>query len=213
MRTEDLIQALSRDVEPTAPMHALWRLWMLAVAGFVVAGLLTAFLLGVRPDYVEGLVAPDTAMKFAFTAGVAIATWPALIRVARAGELGGWRRDILGLPFAAIALAATIQLGFARYANWSDLFFDQSWSLCLPMVTLLSLPIYLAVGLVLRRMAPVDLSQAGFVAGLFAGGLGALAYTLHCQADDMPYVAVFYSLAILVAAALGGLAGPRILRW
>ena len=48
---------------------------------------------------------------------------------------------------------------------------------------------------------------------LTAGGFGALVYCLHCPEVGAPFVALWYSLGIVLPSAVGALVGPRLLRW
>jgi len=54
---------------------------------------------------------------------------------------------------------------------------------------------------------------AGLAAGLFAGALGAAAYAPACKNDGGLFVAIWYSAAILIVAALGAAIGRRALAW
>jgi hypothetical protein len=71
----------------------------------------------------------------------------------------------------------------------------------------------LASFLALRTFAPTRPAWAGAVAGLVAGALGAFAYAFHCPEMAPPFLAVWYSLGMLIPAAAGALLGPRLLRW
>ena len=55
--------------------------------------------------------------------------------------------------------------------------------------------------------------QAGAAAGFLAGAIGAALYATHCPDDSPLFVAAWYSLAIGFVAALGAVAGSRLLRW
>lgn len=57
------------------------------------------------------------------------------------------------------------------------------------------------------RMAPTHLRQAGTLAGLVAGGLSAVGYALHCTADSLPFVAIWYSGTVLLHTFAGAIAG------
>jgi hypothetical protein len=57
------------------------------------------------------------------------------------------------------------------------------------------------------------LRAAGAVAGLAAGAFAATVYCLHCQEVSALFVLTWYSLGILLAASVGALLGPRLLRW
>jgi hypothetical protein len=69
-----------------------------------------------------------------------------------------------------------------------------------------------ALMIFLRRMAPTSLSQAGAVAGLAAGGLGAWVYSFHCTEWGVPFLAVWYSLGVVAVMLVGALAGRIALR-
>ena len=53
----------------------------------------------------------------------------------------------------------------------------------------------------------------GFAAGIFAGAIGALGYSLACPEASMAFVAVWYTLGIALTGAAGALVGPWALRW
>jgi len=57
------------------------------------------------------------------------------------------------------------------------------------------------------------LRLTGAAAGLAAGASAATLYGLHCPEVSALFVLIWYSLGMLVAAAIGALAGPRVLRW
>ena len=65
----------------------------------------------------------------------------------------------------------------------------------------------------LRGLAPTRPGLTGALAGLAAGGAGAAAYALHCPEPTAPFLAVWYTLGVAGAGALGWIAGPRALRW
>jgi hypothetical protein len=54
---------------------------------------------------------------------------------------------------------------------------------------------------------------AGAAAGLVAGASAATVYGFHCPETAAPFILVWYSLGIALAAGLGALAGPWVLRW
>jgi hypothetical protein len=84
---------------------------------------------------------------------------------------------------------------------------------CLLSIPLLALPILGALLLALRHGAVLAPIRAGAVAGLAAGGLATAVYALHCIEDSPLFYATWYSLGILIVAALGALLGSRLLRW
>ena len=85
--------------------------------------------------------------------------------------------------------------------------------MCIVAVPLLALPTMLAGAAAMRRLAPTRLDEAGMLLGLASGGAAALAFTFYCQDDAVPFIAVWYAVALGVSAMLGRLVGPRLLRW
>ena len=65
----------------------------------------------------------------------------------------------------------------------------------------------------MRGLAPTRLLLAGLVAGGCAGGLGAAVYAFACTETSAPFLAIWYTLGMALAAGLGAVAGSRLLRW
>ena len=78
---------------------------------------------------------------------------------------------------------------------------------------MLSLPLLIGAFWVLRGLAPTRLTLAGTAAGLAAGALGSLVYSFHCTESAMPFVAIWYTLGVLVPGLIGAIAGRFVLRW
>jgi hypothetical protein len=66
---------------------------------------------------------------------------------------------------------------------------------------------------VMRRLAPTNLPAAGLTAGLLAGSAAAWIYAFHCDENGMPFLALWYTTGILIAAIGGAIAGRWALRW
>ena len=84
---------------------------------------------------------------------------------------------------------------------------------CAICVPLLSIAPMIGLFYALSRAAPANARLAGFVAGLCAGGIGAAAYAAHCTDDSPLFVAVWYSMGVVLMGAVGALLGSRYLRW
>jgi hypothetical protein len=93
------------------------------------------------------------------------------------------------------------------------LLLGSSWSACPWRIVVLSLPSFALLLRAVKGFAPIRLRLAGAGAGLLAGAIGALVYLLHCPELAAPFLLVWYTLGMLLPAALGALAGPRVLRW
>ena len=77
----------------------------------------------------------------------------------------------------------------------------------------LSLPLLAAALIGLRHGAPNRPALAGALAGMLSAGLAATLYAAQCT-DDLPlFVATWYTIATAMVAAIGALAGSRMLRF
>ena len=88
-----------------------------------------------------------------------------------------------------------------------------SWHVCSQNIVIRGAPILGLTLFVMRSLAPTKLMAAGAAAGLFAGGLAATIYGLHCPEHALTFVAVWYSLGMALLTAAGALLGPWVLRW
>ena len=79
--------------------------------------------------------------------------------------------------------------------------------------TMTALPTLLATFWALRQLAPTRLTLAGAGAGLFAGGVGAFVYCFHCTESTAPFIAIWYTLGVVLTMAVGAVLGRYLLRW
>lgn len=84
---------------------------------------------------------------------------------------------------------------------------------CVVSISLLSLPLLIAMCVALQGLGPTRLRSAGMAAGGLAGAAAALVYAVHCTEMTLPFLAVWYVLGMFAPAAIGFVAGPRFLRW
>jgi hypothetical protein len=101
----------------------------------------------------------------------------------------------------------------AEAAERTELLRGISWTVCSANIALLSLPVFVALVWLMKGLAPTRLRLSGAAAGIAAGGVGALVYTVHCPELAAPFLALWYVLGMLLPAALGAWVGPRLLRW
>ena len=209
--TDDLIARLSNDLKPVRPM-AMQRLLLGALlVSAVLAALAMLLLLGMRPDMAT---APSTMTfwtKFAYTLSLAVLGLAATLVLARPEGRTRWPwlagLGLLGL----LVVGAVIQL--ARADDMMPLVMGSSILRALVYTVLLGLPVLLAAILALRRMAPASPALAGFAAGIMAGGTGAWIYSFACDETGMMFLALWYTLGILIVGAAGALLGRLLLRW
>ena len=155
-------------------------------------------------------------MKLIFALGVIGTGVPLLVRSARPGleNATNWAQ-VLSPFFAAIA-AALAMLFIGSPQAWRGMLFGASTissTRCL-LCTLFFAAIPLAALIwALRKGAPTRLRLCGAIAGIVAGGIGAAAYAFSCTSDTIPFIAIWYGLAIALCAVIGAQLGPRFLRW
>lgn len=213
MRTDDLIAMLSTNVE-AVDRRQVWRTLAIAIAiGGLVALAAGLIVLGGRTGAADHVTLGFLVIKLLFAMTVtALAFWY-LIRSARPNGLRRGSAALVLLPFAGIVGLAAISLAYAPAVHWQMMFMGDEWLECL-----LSIPIIAVVPLALviwavRQAAPTELRRAGALAGLVAGGVSAAGYALHCTADSLPFIAVWYSGTIMLCTFAGAALGPRLLRW
>ena len=212
MRTEDLIEALAADGAPIRPPPR--RLAAVAGAGALVALVLVLVWLRPRHDLMSAMQGGMFWMKALYTAALGLAGYLAIERLSR--PAGGGRR---GWLLGGAALVVFVAAGVVQAMRSPDIqaalhmLRGHSWHSCSVNILILGLPM-LALGLVaVRGMAPTRPVAAGFATGLFAGGVAATVYGLHCAENTFTFVALWYSLGVLLLAALGALLGRWVLRW
>lgn len=210
MKTDDLIATLVADRHP-APNLTRATLRALAASLILSLGLLVVFW-GIRPD-LGATLAPFVALKTLLPLGLGLLALALGLRRARpAVEEGGLPSALLAAPALAL-VAVGLTLISTDSANWQMDALGKSLVKCLTSIPLLAALPLAGLMLALRQGASLHPRATGFAAGLAAGGFGAMLYSLHCTEDSPLFYSVWYSLAILGTAGLGGLIGPRVLRW
>lgn len=213
MNTEDLIQSLARDV-PAVPRRALGRRIALGMtAGGTISLLLVAAMLGVRPDLGSAVQGFAFWMKALYTASLGIGAIGLTVSLARPDSVGPRWAWLLVVPILLLAGIGIAELANTAPADWLAMWLGNSWRSCPWLLLLLSVPIFLGLLWSFRRLAPTRLRTAGAAAGLAAGAWSATLYCLHCPEVSAIFVLTWYSLGIGLAAAIGALLGPRLLRW
>jgi len=213
MKTDDLITLLAAGEGPV-DRHALARrLAQALLAGLLAAVLMTVALYGVRSDLADVARTPLFWAKLALPGSLALLALWLTQRLARPGVKGGLAWGLLGLPLLLVWVGAAISLSGAPVEARAELIFGRTWRTCALNISLLSVPVFIAVVWAVRGLAPTRLRQAGGAAGLLAGSTATLAYCLHCPEMQVPFWGTWYLLGMLVPTLVGALAGPRLLRW
>ena len=211
--TDDLIDRLSAELQPTPKRAIPRRLSMALIPGTIVSAIAMLLWLGLRPDLAEAVFGMMYWWKFLYTAIFAGLAFWAATRLARPG--GSMRRPMIAL-FGLIAFSGA--MGIAQLIIMPPtmayvLVMGGSALVCPFYIAALSIPIYAAIVLVMRRLAPTNLPGAGLAAGLLAGGAAAWVYAFHCTENGMPFLAIWYTTGILISAIGGAIVGRWALRW
>ena len=212
MRTEDLVTTLAADVSPVPRRAVTWRLLAGIFTGLAVSVGLMLAALGVRPDLDTAMLGFTFWLKWAYTASLAVVAIYATAKLARPEPRSYRALWFAGIPVLVLALVAAIELTQAPATHWLSMWLGRSWRECPWLVLLLCVPIFLGLMWSFRRLAPTQLRAAGAAAGLAAGACAATVYCLHCPEVSAIFVLTWYTLGMALAASLGALVGPRLLR-
>jgi hypothetical protein len=212
MDTEALIEQLARGTR-AVPRNAVQRRLALGVgAGALASALLLLGGLGLRPDLQAAIAGTEIWAKAAYTSGLGLAGLILTVQLARPDSERLRFPWLLAIPVMLAAMLSATELAGADPLGRADLLLAPKWT-CVPLILMLSAPIFAGLATALRRLAPTRLGAAGGAAGLAAGGLAASIYCLYCQQVSPTYVLTRYTLAVALAAAAGAALGPRLLRW
>ena len=212
MRTDDLIAQLSSGLEPVKRGHCARVLMAAAVLGLVGSTVVMLGMIGLRHDIASAMMSFGMWTKLVYTFAVALLGFWLVERMGRPGAEMTRPLLLLALPLLGILLLSAMQMS-APGADMPKLVLGHSSRVCAFLVTMTALPTLAATFWALRQLAPTRLTLAGAGAGLFAGAAGAFVYSFHCTEGAAPFIAIWYSLGIVLTTLIGALLGPRLLRW
>lgn len=213
MKTGDLVSFLATG-EIAIDRHAAARRYGLAIgAGMVAATLLMLGMLGVRHDLAEAILLPMFWIKTAYVASLAVVSLLVVLRLSQPGRRLDWLPLVLVAPVLLMCILAVSVLADVPPPMRLALLLGTSWSKCLLLIAMLSIPMFIATLWAMQGLGPTRLRLAGAAAGLLSGAIGALVYSLHCPEMAAPFIASWYLAGMLIPAAIGALLGQRILRW
>jgi hypothetical protein len=213
VKTDSLIEDLAKDVQPV-PRHAVGRRLVFGLlGGSVISVILIAVMLGFRSDLGLAMRGLTFWMKWAYTISLGIGAIATAARLARPEPVSLSAFWPVAIPFALLAFVAMAEMAHVPPAEWLAMWLGKTWTKCPWLVLLLSGPIFIGLLWSFRRLAPTRLRAAGAAAGLAAGAWAATLYCLHCPEVSALFVLTWYSLGIALAAGIGALVGPRLLRW
>jgi hypothetical protein len=152
-------------------------------------------------------------IKWSYTFSLAVAAVVMVVQLARPDSARLRWAWLLVVPVSLLAILGVAELARTPPGEWLAMWLGHSWMICPWLVLALAMPIFIGLLWSFRRLAPTRLRAAGAAAGLAAGAFAATVYCMHCPEVSAIFVLTWYSLGILLAASLGALLGPRLLRW
>ncbi|MES1150185.1 MAG: DUF1109 domain-containing protein [Bradyrhizobium guangdongense] len=206
------MRTLDADNDHRAPrVGAVLTLALLVAAPLSI--LIFASFLGVRADVMSAMHNPFFDMKFAVTLSLAIPAIIVSMHLSRPEALmRGWGWLLL-LPVGLLAVAIGGEMMMAPAMPMSMRLVGKNSRVCLLAIPAMSLPLLAGALFGLRHGAPSRPALAGALAGLLSAGLAATLYASHCTDDSPLFVATWYTLATALVAAIGALAGSKVLRY
>ncbi len=211
--TDEFLEKLVRDLRPVGRAPVWRRLVIGLLAGCAVALAGVVVLLGLRPDFWLAIHSAMFWVRLAYTLTFAgLGLW-CIEKLARPAGDASRRLPWLLAPFAAIGILAALQMYFAPAPMRGRMVMGEPDSVCPWCILLSSLPVFAGLVWAMRGLAPTRPRLAGAVAGITAGAAGASLYALHSPESTAPFIAIWYTLGILLVGAMGAVLGPRILRW
>jgi hypothetical protein len=212
METDQLIRTLAADNAHRArPVGFVLTLALVAAAPVSVAIFLAG--LGVRPDVMTAMHNPFFDLKFAVTLALAISAIAVSLHLSRPeASLRGWGWLLL-IPAGILAAGISGEMMMPQRLPMMTRLVGTNSRVCMTAIPLMSLPLLAAALFGLRHGAPARPAVTGAIAGLLSAGMAATLYASHCSDDSPLFVATWYSIATAVVAAIGALAGSRVLRY
>ncbi len=213
MSREDLIASLSESIKPVHRMRPRTGAVLIAMAA-LVASMVS---IGVFKWW-SGLLAGEASGYFLITNGLLLvlgtASTAALVKSAlpRVGTRAS-------APYWGAAMLAILPLGaviamVSGNSNHAHTGLNDPVALMCTSASLASSAL-VAVACIawLRRGAPVSLQRSGWLTGLAAGSLGTVAYGITCELDTFAHVGLWHVVPVAIAAVIGRLAVPPMIRW
>jgi hypothetical protein len=210
--SDALIAELVSELEPVRPLR-LGEGLALALAAAGVTALLVAWLAGLRADLMAGQISPMALVANGLYLGLGLAASATVVIMSRpqiGSDHSGWRwaAGMAGLlPLAG----AIVAIGRGTAMRGGEGTAHELW--CVAAGMGVSLLVFAALTLWLRRGAPTSPERAGLVTGIAAGAFGIAAFSLHCADDDIVHLGLWHGAVVAVMGALGRAIIPRLIRW
>ncbi|HEY0218982.1 MAG TPA: DUF1109 domain-containing protein [Afipia sp.] len=212
MKTDDLIASLAAD-NAWHPRPVWFGVLAALMAALPLSGSLFMMTLGMRPDAAASMHNPFFDLKFIVTLALAGTAAAISLYLSRPEALLKKKIWLLAIPLGLLGIGIAADLTVQPRSGWLTRLVGANAKLCLVAVPLLSLPMLAAALLTLRRGATSRPALTGAFAGLMSAGFAGAFYASHCPDDSPLFVAMWYSIASIIVAAIGAFAGARVLKF
>lgn len=213
MKTEDLINVLSTNVEPVDPRQTGKLLTKAILLGVALSVGIAVAWAGTRPDLGDVRALSFLFLKVFLAVTIVIIGAHYLVRLGRPGSHVGVPHINLGVPALVLGSLAILAMVALPLMHLHHMSVDDDWLECLISIPVIAVVPFAAVVWAMRKMAPTNLPLTGAVVGVVAGGISAIGYALHCTGDSLSFIALWYGAAIALCSLAGALLGPHLLRW
>lgn len=211
MNTDAFIAFLAKGAQAEPKPVIGPRLLGAGSLGFVISLVFVLLTIGLLPKAAFATISPW--IKLAYT--LLLVAVAARLTARLSKPLAQLTRPLKQLWFLLLTM-----LGLGAWTLYQtapgerlDYLLGQTWLICPWIVFLVSLPGLVFLQLTMRQFAPTALKEAGFACGLLAGALGATAYALACPENSAAFVAIWYTLGILLTAFTGAWTSRWFMRW
>jgi hypothetical protein len=212
MDTDQLIRTLAADnVGRAQSVGVALTLALLAAAPLSIA--MFFMMLGVRSDVMTAMHNPFFDLKFVVTLSLAVSAIIVSLHLSRPEALlRGWALLLL-IPAGILAAGIGSEMMLPQRLPMMTRLVGHNWRVCMTAIPLMSMPLLAGALIGLRHGAPSRPAVAGAIAGMMSAGLAATLYASHCTDDSPLFVITWYSIGTAAVAAIGALAGSRVLRY
>lgn len=212
MKTQDLIDLLASDTLQTRLPARQQLTRPVLISGMVCAALM-ASVWGINPQLQEMAMRTPFIVKMLWLLSLMGFSAYGLLRLSRPGMKGGHTWTGLGLSWLAMLILGLLQSWQTESGERASQWMGASWEICASSIAALSLPVLGALLWALHQLAPTRPALTGAVAGVMAGSLAAIIYSLHCTEISFAFYSLWYVVGIAAVSLLGAALGPRCLRW
>lgn len=216
-RTNELIEQLSADAAMSdASLRSKYFLVFALAAVWIGGFSLWIFNLAgspIRSGYVELIIYPLIASKQLVPLLVAVTAVPLAAMLIRPEARLSMNTLPLVIALLILPILAAFTLVPMDHGNRYLVIQGDGFLQCLSSIFVLSVALITAQIFVLRQGAVTRPFSAGGIAGLAAGAVSAAIYAFICTEDSPGFYGLWYSTGILIAGAIGAVAGKSFLKW